>query len=201
MRERSVAPLAAPPRVDRETALGRLLERICGFVAMLGGGLLVAIILVSSVSVIGRSLPQLLGLFGLALPVRGVPGDIELVQLGCAMAVFSYLPLCQLRRGNVLVGVFTKNLATRWRAVFDLFANLLFLALTLAIAVQLGYGTAEKLRENDTTMVLRIPEWWAYAVALAAAWLLVAVTAYTVARSAIEIATNRAIGPPPSGEH
>ena len=36
-------------------------------------------------------------------------------------------------------------------------------------------------------MVLRIPEGWAYAVALAFAWLLVITTAYTVARSALEI--------------
>jgi hypothetical protein len=62
-------------------------------------------------------------------------------------------------------------------------------------------GTAEKFRNHDTTMVLRIPEGWAYAVALAFAWLLVIVTAYTVARSVMEIGTNRAIGPRPSGEH
>jgi hypothetical protein len=50
-------------------------------------------------------------------------------------------------------------------------------------------------------MVLRFPEGWAYAVALVFAWLLVIVTAYTVARSALEIKGNRAIGPPASGEH
>jgi hypothetical protein len=33
------------------------------------------------------------------------------------------------------------------------------------------------------------------------AWLLVLTTAYTVARSALEIRSNRAIGPRPSGEH
>jgi hypothetical protein len=50
-------------------------------------------------------------------------------------------------------------------------------------------------------MVLRIPEGWPFAVALAFAWLLAFVTAYTVVRSVMEIGTNRAIGPPPSGEH
>ena len=99
-----------------------------------------------------------------------------------------FLPLCQLKRGNVLVGVFTKNLRPRYRAMFDLAANLLFLVLTATLAVQLGHGTADKFRDQDTTMVLRIPEGWAYAAALASVWLLVLATAYTVLRSALEIA-------------
>ena len=78
--------------------------------------------------------------------------------------------------------------------------NCINCALSLLLAVQLGRGTEEKFSNHDTTMVLRIPEGWAYAVALLFAWLLVLVTAYTVARSAHEIASNRAIGPPASGE-
>jgi TRAP-type C4-dicarboxylate transport system permease small subunit len=176
--------------------VGRALERLCEAVAMVGGLLLVAIMLVSSVSVIGRSLSQVLG-----ARASGIPGDIEIVQLGCAVAVFAFLPLCQIKRATVLVGAFTKRLPVRYRAMFDLAANALFLVLACAIAVQLGYGTMEKFRNNDTTMVLRIPEGWAYAAALASAWLLAIVTAYTLVRSILEIATSRAIGPPPSGEH
>ena len=115
--------------------------------------------------------PQPAALFaalGLPSPVKGIRGDIEIVQLGCAVSVFFYLPLCQLKRGNVLVGVFTKNLRPRWRAMFDLAANLLFLVLAAMLALQLGYGTADKFRDRDTTMVLRIPEGWAYGAALAA---------------------------------
>jgi hypothetical protein len=186
---------------NAETRFGRMLEGVCGLVAMLGGFVLVAIIVVSSLSVAGRSLPLLLAPFGLSLPTTVIPGDIELVQLGCALAIFSYLPLCQLRRANVLVGVFTKNLRPRFRAMFDLAANLLFLALTTLLGMQLWHGTAEKLLYQDTTMFLRIPEWWAYAVALACLWLLIIVTAYTVVRSLIEVITDRGIGPPPSGEH
>ena len=146
------------PSPAPDTALGVWLGRICAAVAMLGGVVLVGIVAVSSASVIGRSLPPLFAALGLPSPVKGIPGDVEIVQLGCAVSVFFYLPLCQLKRGNVLVGVFTKNLRPRWRAMFDFAANLLFLVLTAMLAVQLGHGTADKFRDQDTTMVLRIPE-------------------------------------------
>lgn len=175
--------------------VGRLLEAVCGAVAMLGGVLLLAIMLISSLSVLGRALSLLFG-----ARISGIPGDVEIVQLGCAVAIFAFLPICQLKRANVLVGALTKRLPVRARASFDLAANALFLVLTFLLAFQLGIGTREKFANHDTTMVLRLPEGWAYAVAEVFAWLLVLTTAYTVARSAAEIRANRAIGPSPAGE-
>jgi hypothetical protein len=49
--------------------------------------------------------------------------------------------------------------------------------------------------------VLRIPEAWPYAAALALSWLLVLVTAYTVVRSAMEVVRNRTIGAAPPVIH
>jgi TRAP-type C4-dicarboxylate transport system permease small subunit len=176
---------------DRDTAVGLYLERLCGWVASLGGAALIMIMAVSSLSVVMRAIPGL----------RSIPGDTEIVQLGCAVAIFAFLPICQLRRSNVLVDFFTAGLPQRLRSLLDLAANLLFLAITLLIAVQLGHGTADKFATRDSTMVLRIPESWPYAIALVLAWLLVVVTAYTVVRSTIEIRRGRAIGPQPTGDH
>jgi TRAP-type C4-dicarboxylate transport system permease small subunit len=185
---------AAAPLPD--SAFGLLLDRISATVAMLGGAIVVVIVLISSLSVLGRSLPQLLGVRG-----TGVPGDVEMVQLGCAVAVYCFLPLCQLRRANVLVGIFTRHLAPRWRATFDLAANLLFLVLATGLALALGWGVAEKFRDNDTSMMLRIPEGWPYAAALLPSWLLVLTIVYSVLRNLAEIRLNRPIGPPAAGEH
>ena len=44
-----------------------------------------------------------------------VPGDIELVQIASALAVFCFLPLCQGRRGNIMVDTFTARLPPRGR--------------------------------------------------------------------------------------
>ena len=185
----AVAPLPHGP-------VGRLLDRICIAMAMAGSVVLAAIVLISSLSVIGRSLPQLMGARGI-----GVPGDVEIVQLGCAVAVCCFLPWCQLHRANVLVGIFTRHLAPRRRAIFDLSASLLYLALATLLALALGYGTAEKFRNDDTSMMLRIPEGWPFAMALVPSWLLVLTITYTVARSLAEIRLNHPIGPPAAGEH
>ena len=194
-------PASKPTASDPPGAFGRLLERATEVFALVGGLVLLGIMLVQSVSVIGRSLPDLLGVFGLKVPRLSIPGDIEIVQLGCGIAIFFFLPLCQYRRANVLVEFFTQSLPVRFRSVFDLAANILFLALVAAITWQLGHGMMEKFAYRDTTMVLRIPESYPYLAALIASILWLLVTAYSCARSAQEVGRNRMIGPLPSGEH
>ena len=149
---------------------------------------------------IGRSLPPC-SPRSVCLAGPGHPGDIEIVQLGCAVAVFAFLPLCQLKRANVLVGVFTKNLPARYRAMFDLAANLLFLVLTATLALQLGHGTAEKFRNQRHDHGAAHPG--GLGVRRGAGFGLAARDRDGLhgARSALEIGTNRAIGPPPAGEH
>jgi TRAP-type C4-dicarboxylate transport system permease small subunit len=186
---------------DPEGPLGAWIERFCSGVAMFGGITLLFIMMISSVSVFGRNIPQLLNLVGFKLSPMSIPGDIEIVQLGCAIAIFAFLPYCQIKRANVFVDFFTGWMSVRSRAMFDMAANLLFLVITVVIAWQLGHGTADKFATKDTTMVLRIPEAWPYAAALALSWLLVLVTAYTVVRSAMEVVRNRTIGAAPPVIH
>src|SRR5215475_2323483 len=100
-----------------------MLARVCEALALAGGVLLLGIMLLSTGSVIGRSLPELLGAVALHVPRLGIKGDIELEQMALAVAVFAFLPLCQLQRSNVLVSFFTKNLPIRLRATFDVVAN------------------------------------------------------------------------------
>ena len=80
--------------------------------------------------------------------------------------------------------------------MFDLAANLLYLALATMLALALGYGAAEKFRNGDTSMMLRIPEGWPFAAALLPSWLLVLAIVYSVLRSLAEIRLDRPIGPP-----
>lgn len=187
---------------DLLVGFGRVLDRICTGIALFGGLVLLVIIIVSTISIVGRSvLPLLAGLVGVKLPPRSIPGDVEIVEMGTAVAVFSYLPLCHLRRGNVFVDFFTARAPLRIRSFLDLLANLLFVLLAGALGWQMIGGFRDKLAYDDTTMVLRIPIAWPFACALAAVWLLFIVTLYTSCRSLAEILRNRPIGPLPAGTH
>lgn len=106
-----------------QDAVGRWLERICRLFALIGGVVLVAITLMSVASITGRSL------FG-----KPVPGDFELVQIGCAICVAAFLPWSQLRGGNIIVDFFTVRAGTRIRAWLDVFGALL----TAAVMVLVG---------------------------------------------------------------
>ncbi len=48
-----------------------------------------------------------------------IPGDWELVQIGCAVAIAAFLPMCQLRSGNIIVDFFTAGREPRTQAPLD----------------------------------------------------------------------------------
>ena len=63
---------------------GRFLLKLVTYLAICGGLVLVAIVLINFISIAGRTI------FG-----KPLTGDFELVEMGCAVAIFSFLPLCQ----------------------------------------------------------------------------------------------------------
>jgi TRAP-type C4-dicarboxylate transport system permease small subunit len=115
-----------------------------------------------------------------------VPGDIELVQIATALAVFSFLPLCQATRGNIVVDTFTAGLPSRWRNALDAIWDLVYAAFAAAIAWRLAVGAWDTLRSNTVSMMLGLPIGWAIALCAAAAMFLAivaAATAMTLLRS------------------
>ena len=121
--------------------------------ALAGGLVLIALTLMSLVSVAGR-----------ALFTKPLPGDYELVQLGCAVAVAAFLPFCQMRGGHVLVDFFTVNSRPGVRATLDSFGALLVALAATVFTWCLAVGAIELLRANDQTTILEIPT--GYAIAL-----------------------------------
>jgi len=75
--------------------VGRMLYRIAKWLAIFGGIVLSAMALLTTASVIGRS-----------IFLQPIPGDFELVAIGTGLAVFAFLPWCQIVRGNVMVDFF-----------------------------------------------------------------------------------------------
>lgn len=178
--------------VGAERRTGRVIEAIARGFAYIGGFILVAMALTTVASIIGRAL--------LSFGLRPVSGDYELVANGCALAVFCFLPFCQLKRGHVTVDIFTSIFPLRAQAIFGLIGDALIALVSLVMLRQLWFGFGEKfpfgsdaLREGlgmgfkpffpETTYELEIPVWIPYGLALIGAALFALVSLYTVWRS------------------
>ncbi len=98
------------------------IDRVARGLAILGGLFMLAAAVMVTTSVTLRWLFK-----------SGVKGDFEMVQIATAVAVFAFLPLCQLRRGNVFVDTFTlrtpgwfnRGLDRLWDLVYAGFALLI----------------------------------------------------------------------------
>ncbi|MEM8589303.1 MAG: TRAP transporter small permease [Pseudomonadota bacterium] len=179
-----------PPGAVSVDPIGRALYRASAALAVLGGLLLAAIMVMVVVSIIGRNLAGV-PLFGWLGPV---PGDFELVELGVAIALFSFLPYCQIVRGNVAVDFFVAKASARTRAWFAVAGNLLYTIIAALLAWQLFNGYLDRLGPyGETTWILGLPTKWGYLCAVVATVLLALVCAYTVLRS---IAEARGSGEP-----
>lgn len=153
--------------------LGRALERVATLLSLFGGLVLFALTILTVISVVGRS-----------LVAQPVPGDFEIIELGMAVAIFSFLPHCQMTGGNVIVDLFTAKASTRVRAVLDTIANLIFTIIAAILTWRTALGGHDVYRYNETSMVLRIPVWWGYVPATLFLGFLTVVCAYTTWRSA-----------------
>ncbi|MFO1283171.1 MAG: TRAP transporter small permease [Burkholderiales bacterium] len=131
---------------------GRKVLRIAESFAYIGGAIFVAIAVLSVASIVGRAI--------WSAPIQG---DYELVQLGGAVFVSLTLPLCQMRRGNIIVDFFTVRARPATRARLDA-AGALVLGLVMALlAWRIAVGTLDIREAGETTAILGWPIWSAYA--------------------------------------
>ena len=150
---------------------GRVLERGSMVLALAGGLVLTLLMLMSIISIAGRWLLS-----------RPVPGDFELVEIGTGLAVFLFLPACQLRGTNVIVDFFTTGLGPRAQSWLDALGALLYTLAAALFAWRLVFGGLDYVRYGETTMVLGLPVWCSFVLIVPATIWLALVCAYTVAR-------------------
>jgi TRAP-type C4-dicarboxylate transport system permease small subunit len=152
----------------------RFLEYAAKALALLGGAFALIVAMVMVVSVLGRWL--------FATPI---PGDFEIAQIGTAIAVFAFLPYCQVVRGNIVVDTFTAALPARIRARIDGICDMVYAIAMALVAGCLARGTWDTLVSQEVSMVLRLPVWPGVAFgALSCAFL--AIVALATARSLIK---------------
>jgi TRAP-type C4-dicarboxylate transport system permease small subunit len=181
--------------------------KLSKLMAWLGGAMLTALIVMVCTSVLGRevngilhadwlvSLAPGLSRWLLDLGVGPVNGDFELVESGIAFSIFAFLPLCQLTGGHATVDVFTNYLSDRVNQGLRLVTDIVFAGVMVLIAWQLWLGLASKKSSGQTTFLLEMPVWWAYALSLSGAIVAAVIAGYVAAMRLREVASGRVILP------
>lgn len=129
----------------------RLLESLAKLCALLAGLLLTAITLVTCVSVIGRNTTG-----------WTIMGDFELSGSAAGAAIALFLPLCQYRRGNIIVDFFTTAAAPGTQRALDRMGALLMALVMALMAWRTSVGGLNAWKSQSGSMMLGFPEWIVY---------------------------------------
>ena len=128
------------------------MELLAKAFAFAGGAVFVLMIGMSATSIVSRTL---LG--------QPLPGDFELVQLGCAIGVAAFLPWCQMRRGNIIVDFFTARLPPRAQDALDAAGAVLLALVMTRVAWGAADGAITVYDSGERAMLSRDPQWIGYA--------------------------------------
>jgi len=162
--------------------VGRVLFQISRTFAIFGGLVLCAMALLTTISVIGRS--------AISMPVTG---DFELIAIGTGVAVFAFLPYCQLVRENVIVDIFMSKTPFRARTFCDFIGNFFYVVIILLMLWRLPLGGIDLYDNDQMTLVLEVPQWWTFPLAILCLILLLVVNIYTTVRSYREFRENQTL--------
>jgi len=108
-------------------------------------------------------LTSILGRFIFLLPV---PGDFEIVGIGTAISIFLCLPYCQLHRGNVTVDLFVAAMPRNAQLGLEIMASCLYAVIALLFAWHMTQGLMDMFVQGDITIILGIPLWIVFPVAV-----------------------------------
>lgn len=152
----------------------RRLEGLCDASAAIGALVLMAVALMTTVSVIGR-----------AFFSHPILGDVELVQLGGAVVVASFLPYTQFRRANIIVDFFTTRASAVAQRRMDALGILLYTITLALITWRVAVGGMDIYAAQERSMLMDLPLWIPYALMLPGLALCVAIGAMQFAECAL----------------
>ena len=182
--------LASAGRRHAEPRAVGFIRRFIWFWAVGFGGLvLVAIVFMTAWSATSGFL------FG-----KPIPGDFELVQFGIAVAAFSFLPLCQLARANVIVDSFTLWAGPRLRMAMELLGALAAIAFSIILLWRMSIGMHDYYVHEEYTAIIGIPLWWAFPPMLFSLFLLLIAALISAAETLRLLPRSEPADAPPGRE-
>lgn len=130
----------------------KILSALAHLCAILAGLLLTLITLMTCVSLIGRNT------IGWT-----INGDFELTGVATGAAIALFMPLCQLKRGHIIVDFFTAKASEATNAFLDRIGALCVSAAFALMAWRTVLGGINAHSSFSGTMMLGFPEWIVYA--------------------------------------
>ena len=127
---------------------GRFLYNLAYILALFGGMTLVIVILINVISILNR-----------IIFLNPLVGDFELVEIGSAIAISSFLPLCHLKKGNVIVDFITSKLNLRKIAFLDCTSSIVYGLIATFFTYRMYFGARDMLYYQEETMLLQFPIW------------------------------------------
>jgi len=162
-------PSASPaPGAFPENRPVQIIGALIKYWALLGGLILITLVLLTAASALANLFLN-----------RPVPGDYELVKHFVAVAVFSFLPYCQLTHSNVTVDIFTEGMGSRAKAAMLFLSSLLAIIFALILLRQMSFGFRDYVRYPEMTATLHLPLWTAFPPILISIVLLLAAALVT----------------------
>ncbi|MEH3086941.1 MAG: TRAP transporter small permease [Xylophilus ampelinus] len=142
-------------RTDGPSVTTRALEKLCDASAAIGALVLIAMALMTTVSVVGR-----------AFFSHPILGDVELVQLGSAVVVASFLPYTQFRKANIIVDFFTTRASASDQRRMDAFGTLLYTMVLALVTWRVAAGGIDIHAAQERSMLMDLPLWIPYLLML-----------------------------------
>lgn len=131
--------------------LGDFLRRAIEYWALAGGLVLLGVVLINAFS-----------LTRLIFAGRPFPGDFEIVEVGVAVAVFAFLPYCQLTGANVTADIFTSGAGPRLRSALSAIASTIAACFAAFLLWRMYEGFLDFRLYEETTAIYQFPIWGAY---------------------------------------
>ncbi len=158
-------------------AFRQIADLIAQGLALFGGLILVAVIVLTCVSIAGRALVPLDIGVG---PIRGI---YDITEIGMAVAVFAFLPWCQFQQAHARVDMLEPVFPDTVNRMLNLIFNIAMFGVAAFGTWRLYLGMQDKLSFGETTLIAQIPVWQGYALSLLGAGGFVFVAAFCVIRS------------------
>ena len=131
----------------------KIFENLAKLCAIIAGVLLTGITLMTCASLIGRNTTG-----------DSIVGAFELTGVAAGAAIALFMPLCQLRRGNIIVDFFTANMSAAVNDKLDRFGTLLLVLIFGLLAWRTTLGGLNVYSANSETQIMGFPEWIVYAM-------------------------------------